>query len=121
MRGNQVSVSIIMFFVGTVMAIGGVYFYQRASENDFALVDHKLNTMRSEVKASKDEFDRAAEGVGKMVSTVASLAQRVEALEKKNPEVSVKLTMPDKPIEVDVVPRPKLHALPVQKKKMRNQ
>jgi len=120
-KGNHMSVSIIMFFTGMAMAIGGVYFYQRASDNDFALVDHKLTSMRSEVKASKDEFDKATEGVGKMVSTVASLAQRVEALEKKNPEVSVKLTMPDKPIEVDVVSKPKLHALPTSKKKLRNQ
>ena len=108
MRGNNMVLSTFVFFVGFAMAVGGVYFYNRASDTEYARLRLEMNASQNDMARAVKRFDEASEGLGKALSQVRLLSDRIAVIEKRNPEVTVQLAQPAKPFLVEVISRPPL-------------
>lgn len=111
MRGNNMVLSTFVFFVGFAMAVGGVYFYNRASDTEYARLRLEMNASQNDMARAVKRFDESVDGLAQALSTVRQLADRIAVLEKKNPEVTVQLSQPSKPFLVEVVERAKVPLL----------
>jgi len=104
--------SIAVFFIGFAMAVGGVYFYQRSSETEYSKLRLGMNASQNDMARAVKRLDEMSEGIARSISTIGQLSSRMDALENRNPQVSVQLTPPSKPFLVEVIghsqwPKPK--------------
>lgn len=107
MKGSQMYLSIIVFFVGIAMAIGGVYFYQRAQDTDYARLQVDLHHAKSEMKRAQTKLEEVAISDEKIQADFTAVFERLDTLEKKSPQVTVHLEPTKKPFLVEVVERPR--------------
>lgn len=111
--------SVTVFFLGFALAVGGVYFYQRASDTEYSRLRLEMNASQNDMARAVKRFDESTEGLAQALSTVRQMSDRIAGLEKKNPEVTVQLAQPTKPFLVEVVERPRGHFFKNQKDKSR--
>lgn len=117
MRGNSMVLSMTIFFLGFALAVGGVYFYSRASETEYGRMRLEMNASQNALSRAAKKFDDSTESIAGALSAVEKLTERVGVLEKKNPEVTVQLSQPAKPFLVEVIERPRVPAFRSQKEK----
>lgn len=119
MKGSNMFLSVTVFFLGFALAVGGVYFYQRASDTEYSRLRLEMNASQNDMARAVKRFDESTEGLAQALSTVRQMADRIAVLEKKNPEVTVQLAQPAKPFLVEVIERARVPLLKQKEKSRR--
>lgn len=107
MRGVNMYLSIVVFFLGFALAIGGVYFYQRASDTDYAEMRVKLHEAEGEYGLARDKYEELLAEAKKEKESLneafIDLRSRLDKVEKRHADVSLELVPSAKPFLVEVV------------------
>lgn len=107
MRGVNMYLSIVVFFLGFAMAIGGVYFYQRASDTDYADMRIKLHEAEGEYGLARDRYEELLAEAKKEKESLneafIDMRSRLDKVEKRHADVSLELVPSAKPFLVEVV------------------